>query len=110
MRYRFCASVSMLLFASVVMAQVAAPASTPASDSWASHPATSSSSYAAHSPREVPRSADHFKFKSPSDHGPMSQPPPSANDKAAVMGTDRAWQDGRPPVDCAQTPQDPKCH
>lgn len=110
MRYRFCASVSMLLLASAAMAQVVPSASAGASDSWTSHPATSSSSYATHPSNDAPRSKDHFKFKSRTDRGPMSQPPPSANDKATVMGTDRAWQDGHPPVNCAQTPQDPKCH
>jgi hypothetical protein len=39
-----------------------------------------------------------------------NQSPPSANDEAAVMGKDRAWQNGRPPVDCAQTPMDSACH
>lgn len=28
---------------------------------------------------------------------------------AAVMGTGRAWFDGRPPLDCAQTPLHAKC-
>jgi len=36
-------------------------------------------------------------------------PPPRANDKAAVMGQTRPWQDGRPPVSCPLTPLDPAC-
>lgn len=41
---------------------------------------------------------------------PLNQPPPSANDMAAVMGEDRPWQNGRPPVDRASAPMDPACH
>lgn len=36
--------------------------------------------------------------------------PPSPMDEAAVMGTGRAWSDGRPPLDCARTPMDARCH
>jgi hypothetical protein len=109
-RYRICAGLSTLLFASVAMSQTATPPITNANDNWASHPATSSSTFSAHPSTQASQPKEHFKFKDRSNMGPSSAPPPSANDKSSVMGSDRAWQDGRPPLDCAQTPQDPKCH
>jgi hypothetical protein len=97
--------------ASVAMAQSVPPAPSNASDSWATHPAGASTSYGnGHATMDPKQDKQHFKFKDRNDQGPVSAPPPGANDKAAVMGQDRAWQDGRPPVDCAQTPQDSKCH
>jgi hypothetical protein len=111
MRYRLSVSASLLLMVSAAIAQTAPPSSSStASDSWSTHPAASSSSYASHSSMDTSQTPGHFKFKDRNDRGPMSQPPPTANDKASVMGTDRAWQNGRPPLDCAQTPQDSKCH
>jgi hypothetical protein len=111
MRYGLCAMVSMMLFASAAMSQSVPPAPSQASDSWTSRPAESSTSYVnGHSAMDAPKTKDHFKFKDRSYTGPASEPPPGANDKASVMGKDRAWQSGRPPLDCAQTPQDPKCH
>ncbi|HKR77779.1 MAG TPA: hypothetical protein VJR95_14065 [Rhodanobacter sp.] len=50
-----------------------------------------------------------FKFKSERKTWMKEPPPPHANDQNAVMGTSRPWQDGKPPVSCAQTPQDPAC-
>jgi hypothetical protein len=101
-----------MLFAAAVAAQTVPPASSGASDSWTAHPAAaaSASDFRDHASREAPPTREHFKFKRREPSGPMSQPPPSANDKAAVMGTDRPWQSGRPPVDCAQSPMDPTCH
>jgi len=42
--------------------------------------------------------------------GPRGTLPPSPMDQAAVMGSGRAWSDGRPPLDCARTPMDARCH
>jgi hypothetical protein len=100
---------SVLLFASTVIAQ--SVPSTPPSDSWSTHPASSSTTFSrdSQSSRQS-QNKSHFKFKDRNDLGPINQAPPGANDKAAVMGTDRQWQDGRPPVDCGATPHDPSCH
>lgn len=108
MRYRSLLMASTWLLATAAMAQTSPPTQ---SDSWTMPPApASSASYRGHSPTEPAPTASHFKFKDRNQGGPLNQPPPGANDKAAVMGTDRAWQNGRPPVDCAQTPMDKACH
>jgi hypothetical protein len=111
MRIRNVLLVATGMFVLATMAHAApqAVASSASSDSWAK-PASAAT---------LPRSrvalpgrattASPFKFKQRSEQGPADQPPPSANDKAAVMGTERPWQNGRPPVDCAQTPRDPAC-
>lgn len=109
MRFRLVLIASTWLTAAAAMAQTPPPTSSQ-SDSWAVHPATASStSFRGHSPLEATPARSHFKFKDRPRTGPMDQPPPSATDKAAVMGTDRAWQNGRPPVDCAQAPMDATC-
>ncbi len=110
MRYRFVLSASTWLIAAMAMAQTAPTPLSSQSDSWTAHPAVASSSvYRSHPSTEVP-AGGHFKFRDRRQDGPANQPPPSANDKAAVLGKDRAWQNGRPPVDCASTPMDPACH
>jgi len=112
MRYRFLVFATAWLFATLAMAQTSTLASSGQSDSLASRPAAASStSYRSHAPTVTAADRVHFKFKDrqQDQQGPLSQPPPSAMDKAAVMGTDRPWQDGRPPVDCMQTPMDPTC-
>ncbi len=50
-----------------------------------------------------------FRFSSGRRRVP-GMTPPSPMDQAAVMGTGRAWSDGRPPLDCARTPMDAYCH
>ncbi|HEY8681780.1 MAG TPA: hypothetical protein VIM06_01295 [Rhodanobacter sp.] len=109
MRYRILAVVPAWLM--VVAAAHAMPQSTPRpSDSWAVPPAASSSvGYRSGSPTATPDKSP-FKFKDRHLHGQQEPPPPGAADKAAVMGTERAWQNGRPPADCAQTPMDAGCH
>jgi hypothetical protein len=112
MRYRLVLTASTWLVAAVAMAQTAPTTSSNQSDSWTVHPAASSSSYRSQ-PSTQATGKSHFKFKDrrlddPSN--PLNQPPPGANDKAAVMGKDRTWQNGRPPVDCASAPMDPACH
>lgn len=113
MRYRLALIASISLMAAMAMAQTSPPAPSNQSDSWKAHPAVAgSSSYRSQSSAEAP-ARSHFKFRERGQGGalnPLNQPPPSANDKAAVMGKDRAWQNGRPPVDCAQTPMDSACH
>ncbi|WP_139350837.1 hypothetical protein [Rhodanobacter sp. C01] len=95
------------------MAQTSTPvSSSQGEESWAWQPvAASSAGYRDQAPTAVAASGDHFKFKDrrQDQDGPLSQPPPSAMDRTAVMGGDRPWLDGRPPVDCVRTPMDPTC-
>lgn len=97
------------LLAFAATAQTAAPA---ASDQW--KPPTPAASVAAAHGQAVSGDAasakpSPFKFKQARKSWEPEPPPPRANDKAAVMGTERAWLGGKPPVSCAQTPQDPAC-
>jgi hypothetical protein len=109
MHFRRVLLASTWLLATAAMAQTS-PASSSQSDSWAMHPATASSTgFRSHAAVAARPARSPFKFKDRQPAGPAEQPPPGANDKAAVMGTDRAWQNGRPPVDCAQSPMDATC-
>ncbi len=105
----------LLLLSATLSAAVAVAQTTPVeharpSDRWDSTPAAAASTgYRAD--RKLPGSDSHspFQFKQPARRGPAYAPPPQANDKAAVMGKQRPWQNGRPPVDCAMEPRDPAC-
>jgi hypothetical protein len=109
MRFRCVLMASTWLLATAAMAQTS-PAASGQSDSWATHPATASSTtFRGHAAVDAAPTHSPFKFRERQRTGPADQPPPSATDKAAVMGTDRAWQNGRPPVNCAQTPMDATC-
>ncbi|MEO8778583.1 MAG: hypothetical protein ABI389_07910 [Rhodanobacter sp.] len=104
----FCA----MLLAGTAAAQIGMPSQTAQNDRWEAVPAAaSSSSYPAE--RLLPSAAgtanSPFHFKQTAQRGPAHNPPPQANDKAAVMGQQRPWQNGRPPVDCALEPRDPAC-
>lgn len=112
MRYRILALFSTCLIASVVAAQSAPAPAGQSSDSWAK-PATASSSVSyrdgtvlASKPNP---SRSPFTFKNTERFYPVDQPPPSAMDKASVPGTDRPWQNGQPPVDCAGAPHSSEC-
>jgi hypothetical protein len=108
MHFRRVLVASTWLLATAAMAQTP-PAASGQSDSWAARPASASSAgFRGHAAAATPASSP-FKFKDRQRTGPADEPPPGANDKAAVMGTDRAWQNGRPPVNCAQTPMDATC-
>lgn len=99
-----------MLLAGTVAAQSAAPQSVSRDDRWdAAPPAASSTSY--RSASTLPGNHAHgvFRFKQAKHQGPAYAPPPQANDKAAVMGKPRPWQNGRPPLDCAAQPRDPAC-
>ena len=83
----------------------------PASDQW--QPAAAAS-VASHAATPLPGGAtaakpSPFKFKGERKAWMEEPPPPRANDKAAVMGKQRPWQDGRPPVDCAVHPRASGC-
>ncbi|MEO7066256.1 MAG: hypothetical protein ABI114_05080 [Rhodanobacter sp.] len=109
-----------MLVASVAIAQTAAPiqppahaaapSQTPSTDQWQATPAvTSSSDYSAQAALSGDDKQSPFQFKQPVKKGPAYALPPQANDKATVMGKQRPWQNGRPPVDCRYEPRDPVC-
>ena len=73
-------------------------------------PASSSSNAAARLlPGTAGSASSPFHFKQTAHRGPAFKAPPQASDKAAVMGQQRPWQNGRPPLDCALEPRDPAC-
>ncbi|MEW9624284.1 hypothetical protein [Rhodanobacter geophilus] len=98
-------------FLSLCLPAFAAAAQT-APDQWAA-PAPAASIAPAHDgvPHrgDTPAKPSPFKFKSERKTWEPEPPPPNANDRNAVMGTERPWQNGQPPVSCAQTPHDPAC-
>lgn len=106
---------TMIFLAACLVASVAAAQSVPTptgegSDSWGKPAAASSS--VSYRTQELPASKpspSHFKFKDSERARPGDRPPPSAMDKAAVMGTPRPWQNGQPPVDCASSPHSAAC-
>lgn len=110
MRYRNIVFLPALLLAWSVAAQTRAPATADANDGLHAAPAAASSVEYRDSV-VVPKApvAGHFKFKPQRRDNPLDKPPPSAMDKAAVMGTQRPWQNGQPPVDCAMSPRDAAC-
>lgn len=74
-------------------------------------PATTGSvDYRSDRPLVVNAPQNPFKFRGPNEGSLLHKPPPRPMDRAAVMGTGRAWSDGRPPLDCVQTPLNAKCH
>ena len=101
-----------LVFLPLCLPAFAAAAQT-ASDQWTA-PAPAASVTSAHDYRshgsDATAKPSPFKFKSERKTWEKEPPPPRANDQNAVMGTARPWQNGQPPVSCAQTPRDPSCH
>lgn len=112
MVFRGLLMVCATLVAGSVAAQTSAPSPTTQNDRWEMPPAASSSGYRADRvlPGTASSSESPFQFREPAKTGPAYKPPPQANDKAAVMGKQRPWQNGRPPVNCALDPRDPACH
>ena len=107
MRIQSLVSLPLCLLASAAMAQT-----TPASDQWA--PVAPAASIASSHDHALPgddatAKPSPFKFKSEHKTWEPEPPPPRANDQNAVMGTQRPWQNGQPPVNCALTPHDPAC-
>ncbi|MEO7068608.1 MAG: hypothetical protein ABI114_16985 [Rhodanobacter sp.] len=99
-----------MLVASVTIAQTAPATQTPTNDQWQAAPvAASSSDYSAHAALPGDAKKSPFQFKQPVKKGPAYALPPKPNDKATVMGKQRPWQNGRPPVDCKDEPRDPVC-
>ena len=101
-----------MLLAGTAAAQAVTPSQTGHNDRREAVPAVaSSSSYPAE--RSLPGTAgtanSPFRFKQTARRGPAYKQPPQASDKAAVMGQQRPWQNGQPPVNCALEPRDPAC-
>lgn len=111
MRFRASLILCAMLLAGTAAAQTGTPSQTGQNDRWEAAPAASSSSYPAD--RLLPGTAgtvnSPFHFKQTAQRGPAYKPPPQASDNAAVMGQQRPWQNGRPPVNCALEPRDPAC-
>jgi len=115
MRYQAILFVCLGLIAADALAQSAPPTSPPASsklsDSWTAQPAHSgSASYRSDTLTGSGDSSGHFKFKDRKMAMPNDPPPANPMDKAPIMGQGTIGPDGRPPVNCPETPQDPKCH
>lgn len=92
----------------------AATAQTPSTshDDWTLQPAAShSSDYRTESlsvPGDPKNSPFHFSESRTGDA--LKRAPPRPMDRDAVLGNERAWLGGRPPLDCAMTPLDARCH
>ena len=111
MRFRGLLVLCATLLAGVAVAQSAAPSQAQQDDRWEAVSATASSSnfHADMLPGTNGSSHNPFHFKEPAKRGPVDKPPPQANDKAVVMGQQRPWQNGQPPVNCLLEPRDPVC-
>jgi hypothetical protein len=72
--------------------------------------ASTAIAYRIGSPRFDAPAPSPFEFDDHHPRGPAGQPPPRPNDRNVVLGLGLPWTDGRPPLDCAQTPMDAKCH
>ena len=110
MEFRGLPILCAMLLSGAVAAQSVAPRPASGDDRWDAAPVPASSA----SYRRVPAppgndASSVFRFKQAGHRGPAYAPPPQANDKAAVMGKPRPWQNGRPPLDCAAQPRDPAC-
>jgi len=107
-RYRRMMVLSSWLVAGVALAQV--PPSS-ASD-WTLQPAPSASGDYRAGARLVPGASGSspFRFSDGREGSVLNKPPPQATDRDAVLGTGRPWLGGRPPLDCAMTPLDARCH
>jgi hypothetical protein len=110
MHYRGSVFLAAWLLAGAAAAQ-AVPAASAAGVHWTlQQPAPDTVDYRRRAPLVTEAVESPFRFRDPNEGGPLNVPPPSAMDRAAVMGAERAWSDGRPPLDCARTPMDAACH
>jgi hypothetical protein len=101
-----------LLAAGAAQAQ-SVPSAAPASDSWSMPAPASTASYradAAGASTERKRES-HFKFKERRGSTPLpGNTAQGHSGNAAVGGMGTMDRNGRPAVDCPQTPMDPACH
>ncbi|MFK2929612.1 hypothetical protein [Dyella agri] len=105
MRIRSLVFLSLCLPAFTVVAQTASDQFAPPAPTASVAPAHGNASLGG----DATAKPSPFKFKSERKAWEPEPPPPRANDQNAVMGTERPWQNGQPPVSCAQTPHDPAC-
>lgn len=110
MRYRIFVFFSICFMASALSAQVIPSSTVKGADSW-SEPAPASSIVVNrdHESSASKPSSSPFKFKRDERPLPGDKPPPSAMDKASVLGLQRPWQNGQAPVDCASSPHSSVC-
>lgn len=118
MRHQTILLLCALLASTTVFAQSHPPtdktheslAATPATIASTAAPMAASPNMHERLPFQQETKPSPFKFKDQKHRsGVTDRPPPSANDKSAVMGTQRPWQSGRPPVDCTVTPHGDGC-
>jgi hypothetical protein len=110
MRYHQIMLACAWLASSAALAQTPTP--TGSADDWVLQPAAASSSDYRSGLPGVPgaKAESPFRFSDGSGRGLLDKPPPQPTDRDFVLGTGRAWLGGRPPLDCAVTPHDPRCH
>jgi hypothetical protein len=110
MRYvRFVACLGLMLCGAAT-AQVSAPATVRGSDQWAAPTsADAAAAYQRTPPLPGTQTAGSFTFK---PRGPQSVQgqAPGVMDSGQTGNAPLIQPDGRPALNCAQTPQDPKCH
>lgn len=113
MRYRRIVLVSAWLVFGVAAAQ-ADETTTPATSTSAAAPLPPAPANPLHRQLDTSRretvSRSPFRFVDPDEGSVLNQSPPRPSDRAAVLGTERAWVGGRPPLDCAAMPRDAECH
>lgn len=108
MRYRSILWVSAWLLGGAALAQ-APPGS---DDIWGKpEPAANATAFLPVAP-SLPGATGRspFRFTDGREGSVLNLPPPQPSDRDAVLGTGRPWMGGRPPLDCAITPLDAKCH
>ncbi|AGG87985.1 hypothetical protein [Rhodanobacter denitrificans] len=108
MRYRRIMLVTAWLSAGTALAQ----APSDSSADWSLRPAAVGAvEYRLGSPMVLADAGSSpFRFSDGREGDVLNKPPPRPMDRAAVLGTERAWVGGRPPLDCAMTPLDARCH
>jgi len=100
-----------LLTAGAVQAQ-SVPESSPASDTWSAPAPVATVGYraAAALPATEKKRASHFKFKERGSYTPPAANAAQQHSGNAAVGAMGADSNGRPAVNCPQTPMDPACH
>ncbi|MET0330987.1 MAG: hypothetical protein ABW154_06105 [Dyella sp.] len=86
---------------------MSAPVSVQGSDRWAPPAPTASVGYGSTRPLPGAQADGSFTFKSRGPQVPGQ--PPHALEDAQVGSMPSIQPDGRPALNCMQTPQDPKC-
>jgi hypothetical protein len=100
---------AILLVASVAQAQSVPPAHQ-ASDSWSQPAPATTVGYRDARPKTTDTSKSHFKFKERGSYTPPAANAAQQHSGNAAVGAMGADSNGRPAVNCPQTPMDPACH